>query len=208
MGLPRVPSAPPPNGGPSGAHPAGARALQASGGGGNGVGVAGSCPIAEAQPHVSCPDCGGRVGYVGGAWQRLDVGSLAVAEEVALQRELNHCRPCVWCGCRNHLYLDLRPKRQRGLPPTIRLTFPGRSVEELPHTCSLDLADEHDLGMTFDEIAATQNCTRQRVVQVITAASLKLRRALLHLGIVAVPPAGAMRLPGLAHEKSRVRHRA
>ncbi len=85
-------------------------------------------------------------------------------------------RPCAFVGCKYHLFLDVNP-----VNGNIKLNFPGLEVEDLPETCSLDIADRG--GITLEEVGALMNLTRERVrqVEVRTAAKLKGLRELTDL---------------------------
>lgn len=76
-------------------------------------------------------------------------------------------RPCPFVSCRHHLYIDVSEKTGN-----IRFNFPGRELEELPATCSLDVADmgEHDRVI----IGKLTNNTREGARQIETRALLKL----------------------------------
>lgn len=72
-------------------------------------------------------------------------------------------RPCVWVGCRHHLYLDINPETG-----SIKINFPELELEQLPESCSLDVADagEH----TLEQVGGYTNLTRERIRQVETPA--------------------------------------
>lgn len=71
----------------------------------------------------------------------------------------NGPRPCPWVSCRHHLYLDVNPATG-----SIKLNYPHLEVEELPRSCSLDVADEGH--HTLEEIGAMMNLTRERMRQI------------------------------------------
>jgi len=101
-----------------------------------------------------------------------------VAEHATYERPLvrgdclaggsNAARPCPWVSCAYHLALDVSEDSGN-----IKLTFPGTEVEDMQHTCSLDLADTD--GATLDEIGAAQNVSRERVRQIELKAIAHLR---------------------------------
>jgi len=101
-----------------------------------------------------------------------------VAEHATYERPLvrgdclaggsNASRPCPWVSCAYHLALDVSEDSGN-----IKLTFPGVEVEDMVHTCSLDLADTD--GATLDEIGAAQNISRERVRQIELVAIAHLR---------------------------------
>lgn len=71
----------------------------------------------------------------------------------------NGLRPCPWISCRYHLYLDIT---QGG---SIRINFPELTLEEMEHTCVLDVA-EKEHGCTLERIGELMNLTRERVRQI------------------------------------------
>jgi hypothetical protein len=90
-------------------------------------------------------------------------------------------RPCIWVGCRYHLYLDVNPENG-----SIKLNFPHLEPWELKHTCALDFAEaptggeghgatEVRFGRTLEEVALALNVTRERTRQLETKALQKLR---------------------------------
>ena len=80
----------------------------------------------------------------------------------------NAARPCPWVSCAYHLALDVSEDSGN-----IKLTFPGVEVEDMRHTCALDLAEGD--GATLDEIGAAQNISRERVRQIELQAIAHLR---------------------------------
>jgi hypothetical protein len=80
-------------------------------------------------------------------------------------------RPCLFVGCKHHLYLDVNPETG-----SIKLNFPDLEVWELPHTCALDLAEEG--GLTLERIGEIMNLTRERVRQMEASAVRKIRSVL------------------------------
>jgi hypothetical protein len=68
-------------------------------------------------------------------------------------------RPCPWVSCRHHLLLDVNPNSG-----AIRLNHPGVTLEEMPHTCALDLADEGPLSLS--QIGARLGISHERVRQI------------------------------------------
>jgi hypothetical protein len=79
-------------------------------------------------------------------------------------------RPCPWVACKFHLYLDVNPETG-----SIKLNFPDLEPWELPHTCSLDVAERG--GITLEEVGEIMNLTRERIRQVEVRGLLKLKRA-------------------------------
>lgn len=88
----------------------------------------------------------------------------------------NAARPCPWVSCAYHLALDVSEDSGN-----IKLIFPGVEVEDMTHTCSLDLADGD--GATLDEIGAAQNISRERVrqIELDAIAHLRAERAMRRL---------------------------
>lgn len=83
-------------------------------------------------------------------------------------------RPCPFVSCKHHLYLDVR---ENG---SIVLNFPDMAPDDMPETCTLDVAD--DGGATLEEIGAHMNLTRERVRQLENRALAKVRAALASNG--------------------------
>ena len=77
-------------------------------------------------------------------------------------------RPCPFVSCRHHLYLDVT-KHGR-----LQLNFPGVEVEDLIHSCALDVADDGD--HTLEEVGVAMNVTRERVRQMEEAGLRTFRR--------------------------------
>ncbi len=79
-------------------------------------------------------------------------------------------RPCPWVACKFHLYLDVNPETG-----SIKLNFPDLEPWELPHTCSLDVAERG--GITLEEVGEIMNLTRERIRQVEVRGLIKLKMA-------------------------------
>ena len=77
-------------------------------------------------------------------------------------------RPCPWVACKHHLYLDINPETG-----SIKINFPDLEPWELPHTCSLDVAEKG--GITLEEVGEIMNLTRERIRQVEVRGLLKLK---------------------------------
>lgn len=77
-------------------------------------------------------------------------------------------RPCPFVTCRWHLYLDVNAGSGN-----ITLNFPDLEVDELQHSCCLDVADEG--GVTLEQAGAALNITRERARQLEASALVKLR---------------------------------
>jgi len=91
---------------------------------------------------------------------------------------VNGPRPCPWISCPYHLAFDVKPRNGH-----VQENFPDFGVErldDLPDTCSLDVADrgEH----TLEEVGERLNLTRERVRQIEAGALSKLMSALLDQG--------------------------
>lgn len=71
---------------------------------------------------------------------------------------LKESRPCPWVMCKYHLYLDV------GIKGSLKLNFPDLGPEEIPVTCSLDIADKG--GTTLDEVGNAMNLSRERIRQI------------------------------------------
>lgn len=112
-------------------------------------------------------------------------------------------RPCPWASCRHHLLLDVSEvdgKRLR--PPSLRLN--GRSanglrthadvetvrvwtdeaverLQSMRETCSLDVADDGRHRMR--EVASLLAVRRQRVVQEVAEAKIRMAEAVREEGV-------------------------
>lgn len=85
-------------------------------------------------------------------------------------------RPCPWVSCKYNLYLDVSPETG-----AIKLNFPDLRVEELKHSCALDIADAG--GATLEEVGELFNLTRERVRQIEVRGLIKLRVAARKKGL-------------------------
>jgi len=88
----------------------------------------------------------------------------------------NAKRPCPWVGCKHHLYLDVNPETG-----AIKINFPGLEPWELGETCSLDVSEDRE--STLDEIGNLMNLSRERIRQIETIISKKLRPHFKQKGI-------------------------
>lgn len=80
----------------------------------------------------------------------------------------NEVRPCPWLGCHHHLAVsDVNPNG------TIRYAHPGKTLEQLEETCVLDVIKEHPDGATLEHVGRLFGLTRERVRQVVAAATDK-----------------------------------
>jgi len=81
-------------------------------------------------------------------------------------------RPCPWVTCRHHLYLDVS---ERGW---IKLNFPHLEPWEMRDSCSLDIADRNDDGVTLEKLGRCFNISlegaRQLELDVLAEARAKL----------------------------------
>lgn len=71
-------------------------------------------------------------------------------------------RPCPYVSCRYHLYLDVNSFGN------LKLNFPDRELDELEHTCALDVADGGPHN--HRQIAALLEMSHQRIWQIEKAA--------------------------------------
>jgi len=78
-------------------------------------------------------------------------------------------RPCPFVGCRHHLYLDVN---ERG---NIKLNFPHLEPEEMPVSCSLDVADLG--GIALESVGEQMNITRERTRQIESIVCKKIEEA-------------------------------
>lgn len=67
-------------------------------------------------------------------------------------------RPCAWVSCKYNLYLEVS---ETG---SLRLNFPNLELDELPATCTLDVADND--GTILEQVSFAMNLTRERVRQI------------------------------------------
>jgi hypothetical protein len=114
--------------------------------------------------------------------RELEIGRAMypMEESESVQRPLTRAwcedgpRPCPFVSCVHHLYLDVS-----GTSGAIKVNFPDvdvENLEELPETCSLDVAENG--GETLERVANILNLTRERVRQ-IEARALEQVRAVL-----------------------------
>jgi len=68
-------------------------------------------------------------------------------------------RPCPFLSCRHHIAYEV------SAVGSITHRFPGLELEDLPETCSLDVADD-GVDKTLEEIGLVMNLTRERVRQI------------------------------------------
>lgn len=79
--------------------------------------------------------------------------------------------PCPFVSCKHHVALDVNERAG-----SIKANFPDREPDEIPHTCTLRVAERG--GATLDDVAAVMNLTRERVRQLQDIALAKIRHAL------------------------------
>ena len=79
--------------------------------------------------------------------------------------------PCPFVSCKHHVALDVNERAG-----SIKSNFPDCDPDEIPHTCTLRVAERG--GATLDDVAAVMNLTRERVRQIQDIALAKLRHAL------------------------------
>lgn len=79
-------------------------------------------------------------------------------------------RPCPYVSCRHHLAIDVT---RAG---SLRLNYPGVEVEEMEHSCSLDLAEQHE--RSHSDIAVILSMSRERVRQIEVDALRKISHLL------------------------------
>lgn len=82
-------------------------------------------------------------------------------------------RPCPYVTCRHNMYLDIRASGN------ITFNFSDMPVEMVRYSCSLDVANEHELGLPLGKIGEIMNLTRERVRQIELEAAEKINRILL-----------------------------
>jgi hypothetical protein len=104
---------------------------------------------------------------------RLTLADL-VREGVDVERPGNRSqcppyRPCPFVGCKYHLYLDV------SRTGSLKFNFFELEPWEIPDTCSMDVADKSNEGLTLEEVGVLMGLTRERVRQIEYNAILKLR---------------------------------
>lgn len=72
---------------------------------------------------------------------------------------MNEQRPCPFASCKWHLAVDVDPT-----DGSLRLNFPRHEIDEMPHTCALDIADRD--GATLEEVGVAMQLGRERVRQI------------------------------------------
>jgi hypothetical protein len=105
----------------------------------------------------------------------LALGRLMYPEDTSVERPRTRgdClameRPCCFVSCKHHLFLDVTPNG------SIKFNFPDREVEDLPETCSLDVADQD--GATLEDVGELLNVTRERIRMIEVVALAKVLAA-------------------------------
>ena len=84
---------------------------------------------------------------------------------------MNEQRPCPFSSCRYHLLLDVDKDGN--------LTEMHADIEAMPYSCALDVADEHDRGVTLDDLVSIVNLSRERLHQLERKSAGKLRAAVM-----------------------------
>jgi hypothetical protein len=79
---------------------------------------------------------------------------------------INGPRPCPYYTCTHHLYLELKDTHRRHTGEPLK-------IHEMPHSCSLDVADQG--GLTLEVIAAIFGVTRERIRQLEAGVKRRLK---------------------------------
>lgn len=79
-------------------------------------------------------------------------------------------RPCPYAGCRHHLAIEVHPNTG-----TIKLAFPDLEIDEMPETCSLDVADRG--AHPLDVIGALMNVSHEDARHHEVKALVRLERS-------------------------------
>jgi hypothetical protein len=77
-------------------------------------------------------------------------------------------RPCPFASCKHHLYLEVNSETG-----AIKLNVPHLEIEQLKHSCALDVADDGE--HTLEEVGELLNVTRERVRQIELAGLHQLK---------------------------------
>lgn len=77
-------------------------------------------------------------------------------------------RPCPFAGCKYHLFIEVNPRTG-----SVKENFPGKDLDEIGDTCSLDVADRG--GVTLEEIGGIMNMTQQGAAFTEARGLVKLR---------------------------------
>jgi hypothetical protein len=94
--------------------------------------------------------------------------------------------PCPFVSCTHHLALDVT---ETG---AIREAFPGRDVDEIPHTCALAFVEEYPDGAELQLVGDATGVCRERVRQIEVVA---LRRAARRIDKEPPPPPVSKPIP-------------
>lgn len=86
-------------------------------------------------------------------------------------------RPCPYAACKYHLYLDVNE-----LTGAITFNYPDKEIDEIPHTCALDLADEG--GLTLMQIGDSLQLSRERIRQVENKVLIRLKQKKVVLDVM------------------------
>jgi hypothetical protein len=84
-------------------------------------------------------------------------------------------RPCPWISCRHHVGVEVHASGN------LSWAHPGVAVEDLEHSCALDLA-EHS-GLTLAQVGNVLGITRERVRQIEHRALAKVHQHMRDLGL-------------------------
>lgn len=105
-----------------------------------------------------------------------ELGDVELPPRPATRGECPDERPCPWVGCRYHLAIDVDPETG-----SLKLNHPHLELEDMPHTCALDVAD---LGeQTLDVVGRLLNVSRERVRQIETRTFPAAMASAMSLGI-------------------------
>jgi hypothetical protein len=83
-------------------------------------------------------------------------------------------RPCPFVGCRHHLFLEVQERSGN-----LSYRYGHAELDELAHTCSLDLAETPH---TLEEVGEILGVTRERVRQLQASALAKMGPDLVDQG--------------------------
>ena len=126
--------------------------------------------------RLVCPSCQGMVACEfaandGASWRWVKHGPNAQEVDGAIFDPTllpdwlsNTCRPCLFSLCRYHLALDVNEESG-----ALKYNHPDMEVEDMPHTCALDVVDRAR-PLSLGELAEAMGLSYDRAFQVVDEA--------------------------------------